>query len=531
MLSVVISATCHIVMNKRFLNCLCFLFGALLLVLSVCFALLYERHSCAGVRILSEREYARLSESLETDTYPFLLQNDLPAYIDSDTKTIYVSVDAKELSQPWHFSAVLSADHPEYRLFFAPDTYFGDMETAVRESHSFDLLVVHDGQFVAFPVIFTTLPVLQLTTTYYSEEDYRNHGTLTLRDPYALQNNGYSIALTQAQWHLRGGSSKGTYKPPYKITLNKQDTNENRNLSLLQLGEDDDWILNSMVRDDVKLREMVISNLWNSLQDAENSTLKMSKGEYVEVIIDGSYSGLYMLQRRIDNKYLGNEHSTDVIVKGNYYNTPSSVDTAFRIQFNPNNISSEEILGFLTPYFNAMSQQNAIDQLPNIDIENWIDVNAFISAFHLADNRRYKNMYYVLQQNSNQFTLKFIPWDVDMACGLSWDEPVGFIMDLDQMLKSKPYLRCEAYSLFSLDPTLKSRLAARWQYLRNTTLSFDNIQNAIYSCNYKLVQSGALLRDETKWGLHYDGKDSLDGLLSNLNLHLSRMDDCYQEFN
>lgn len=512
-------------MNKRKLSCVCFFFAALALILCISLLLQSEQHSCAGVRILSEGEYAGLSVSDDPFPVHLLMQNDHPATIDFDTYTVYVSINASELSQPQYFSSHLSFRLPEYRLCFSPDPYFSDMENAVKENHPFELLLVRGSQFTALSVVFTTLPVLELTTERYGEDDGRNYGTFTLRDPYALE-SGYSIADSQAEWHLRGGSTKIEEKPSYKISLKKQDFIENHHLDLVGLGEDDDWILNPLIMDDLKLREKVIGSLWNSLQEKEGSTLKMSEGEYVEVIMDRRYYGLCMLQRRIDNKYLGENHAADVILKGNAPAHFDSADAIYRIKFNPAGIPEEDICHSMTPYFYAKTSAALLDRIPNVNIGNWLDVNVFMSAFHLYDNAEYRNMIYLL---SNQ-ELQFIPWDVDISMGILWTESDGIIFDADQMINSDLCLIMEAPAFFSLDPTLKNRLATRWQQLRSTTLSLSSIQNTIYACHDLLSLSGALLRDQAKWGLRYEGKDTLDNLLSNLELHLERMDKLYQEF-
>jgi len=516
-------------MNKRKLSCVCFIFAALALIFCTSLLLQSEQHSCAGVRILTDAEYASLSASEEAFPVHLLMQNDQSASIDYDTHTVYVSINASELSRPQYFSSHLSFKLPEYRLYFAPDPNFFDIENAVKENHPFKLLLVRGNQFAALSVVFTTLPVLELTTEHYGESDGRNYGTFTLKDPYALE-SGYSIAASQAEWHLRGGSTKMEEKPSYKISLKKQDYIENHHLDLAGLGEDDDWILNPLVMDDLKLREKVIGSLWNSLQEKEGSTLKMSEGEYVEVIMDGCYYGLCMLQRRIDNKYLGENHANDVILKADAPEHPVSADAVFQIKFNPIEVSNEFIFDSITPYFYALSNTEPLDEIPPLNIVNWIDVNIFLSAFHLRDNSVYKNMVYLLHKQENGFVLELIPWDVDMAVGLAWTSPVGFVYDPDRMMNSDLRLRTEASAFFALDPTLKGRLAARWQQLRSTTLSFNSIRNTIYVCHDTLSQSGALLREQEKWGLRYEGEDTLDHLLSNLEGHLERTDELYQNF-
>ena len=45
-------------------------------------------------------------------------------------------------------------------------------------------------------------------------------------------------------------------------------------------------------------------DLWNTYLAQEEYNYKMSQGKYAEVVCNGQYCGLYLLQRRIDRKYL-----------------------------------------------------------------------------------------------------------------------------------------------------------------------------------------------------------------------------------
>ena len=58
-------------------------------------------------------------------------------------------------------------------------------------------------------------------------------------------------------------------------------------MDFLGLEADDDWILNSLVIDDTRLREKTVMDLWNNGAANEEYNYKMSTGKYVELINDG----------------------------------------------------------------------------------------------------------------------------------------------------------------------------------------------------------------------------------------------------
>ena len=88
------------------------------------------------------------------------------------------------------------------------------------------------------------------------------------------------------------------------------------NVDLLGLGSDDDYILNPMSMDDTFVKEKLIQELWSQLMKQADYNYQMTKGEYVELFINGAYQGLYLLQRRIDAKYLNLNRNQDILLKG-----------------------------------------------------------------------------------------------------------------------------------------------------------------------------------------------------------------------
>ena len=60
-----------------------------------------------------------------------------------------------------------------------------------------------------------------------------------------------------------------------------------------------------MALDDFKVKEQFAMKLWNRLAEQSPWDYPMSSGAYCEVVLNGHYQGLYLLQRRVDRKYLG----------------------------------------------------------------------------------------------------------------------------------------------------------------------------------------------------------------------------------
>ena len=55
-----------------------------------------------------------------------------------------------------------------------------------------------------------------------------------------------------------------------------------------------------------------------------------------------------------------------------------------------------------------------------VNISNMVDVNLLLNFLVAPDNVSYKNMFYVLDRQQNEYRMYYIPWDTDMSLGTIW---------------------------------------------------------------------------------------------------------------
>ena len=92
---------------------------------------------------------------------------------------------------------------------------------------------------------------------------------------------------------VRGSSSQYSQKKQYGFsTFLSDDVNKN-DVSLLGMPAEHDWILNAMVFDSALIRDYLSYNLSRMIGEYATRT------EYCEVVLNGSYRGLYLLQEKI----------------------------------------------------------------------------------------------------------------------------------------------------------------------------------------------------------------------------------------
>ncbi|RZJ67843.1 MAG: T9SS type A sorting domain-containing protein [Flavobacterium sp.] len=92
---------------------------------------------------------------------------------------------------------------------------------------------------------------------------------------------------------IRGSTSQSLDKKPYGLTTRLADNVSNNNVSLLGMPSENDWVLNSLAFDQSMLRDYLSYNLARLMGNYAPRT------QYCEVVINGDYKGLYMLQEKI----------------------------------------------------------------------------------------------------------------------------------------------------------------------------------------------------------------------------------------
>ena len=320
----------------------------------------------------------------------------------------------------------------------------------------------------------------------------------------------YKVTTSLVEWHVRGNSSKVYDKLSWKVNL-KKENGENKNVELLGLGSDDDWILNGMSMDDTNVKEKITQELWNQLAVSTKHNYKMTSSEYVELFINGAYQGLYLVQRRIDAKYLMIDKENDLLFKGINTWEAEHVYDAYEIISSPisNELSYKELEATLA--FKGKNQ---------INIDNFIDVSLLLQLISGYDNSGYKNMFYLLKREKNAYILSFVPWDTDLSLGVTW----GY--DYEGSV-SRIIQRYELDLIKDNNSDIDRYFSKRWKSLRTEFYSEENIYSILDATVQKLENSGAITRDENRWGVLHKGEDSLDNLRLYIKERLIFLDNYY----
>ena len=144
------------------------------------------------------------------------------------------------------------------------------------------MIITTDGgaAIIDNPRVLATMKII------YRGEGQRNYVSDQNTAAYLNYNGRIDI-------EIRGSSSQATDKKQYGFTTREADNVSTNNVSLLGMPEENDWIINGMVFDPARMRDYLCYTLSRQLGEYASRTA------YCELIINGQYMGLYLLEEKI----------------------------------------------------------------------------------------------------------------------------------------------------------------------------------------------------------------------------------------
>ena len=480
-------------MTKKIIFLVCSL---IVFVSTALFVTAEKRKFCMGVPRITKEELNSYTETTELDISQITFEGE-PVAIDWGNNSIYVSQSIENKGKASDFQGKLEAMDSNYQLFFLDD-----------------LLIIRSGAlYQKVNVVITTLPVMYLKIEgNYADDEGNNviQGRMTLWNSFAQGGTGYQTKTSSAQWHMRGNSTRIYPKMSWKLNLKESD-GQNRNEDLLGLGSDDDWILNPMSMDDTFVKEKLSQILWNQVAETVDYNDSMSEGQYIELVINGSYQGLYLLQRRVDAKFLKLDQTKDILLKGINTWEAETVADGYEIVWTPYDVNET---------YQAMEQVLKFQDGNGIHMKNFIDVSLFLQFLSGCDNYGYKNMFYALRKTGNAYEMSMVPWDTDLSLGVTWG--YDYEQSVHEMIE-----RQELDTLRKQVPDIDEKMAVRWHQLRKSIYSEENIFAIYEEVTEELLNSGALQRDFECWGLLHEGEDNWGNLQRFIKERLEILDEYY----
>jgi len=360
-----------------------------------------------------------------------------------------------------------------------------------------------------FTLYFSQTALINISTTSVIVDEPKVLANITVTD---ITNSPPITSYCGIEY--RGGISQSYPKKSYDIELWGDTTgNTTYKVSVLNMRNDDDWLLLSLYNEPLRLRNVINHKLWREMHSIyynsqEPSAVSGVKTEYAELAINNEYLGIYALTEQVDKKqlklkkyngsirgelYKGVNWNGSRITNLTSYNNNQRVWSGYKMKYPKESESTDwdNLYNFFDFVINS-SDSNFENNIANeFEIQNAIDYFIFLNFIRAPDNTG-KNTYIAKYKTNEPYY--YVPWDLDGTYGILWNGNRANIFD--DILTNGLYTRL----LNTNSNTFYQQASIRWNGLRNNVL--DNsiiISNISQTYNY-LLSNGIYDREILKWG-------------------------------
>ena len=404
-----------------------------------------------------------------------------------------------------------------------------------------------EGQLLAQTNLeFTFLPIVVLHTSPDCNGTDYTPGDFRVIDPSTTE---YDPVLSTT-FRYRGASAQNYQKKAFAVKL-KDAEGESLDHSYFGLREDNNWILDAMAVDKVRMRNRVSTDLWNAFSTRpyyageEPEMNPGTRGRFVEMILNGNYHGLYCMTEKLDRKQLKlkkikQEDGEPDKIRGVLYKSgqwsyevfmghesdsrvfPHRAPSAY-------NNNAMEWCGFEMDYPDLDDDEsidwgplyNAIDFVATssdtefaneyqqwFDMPVWRDYYLFLDVILATDNHG-KNMFlmnYNISDKDYGQLMTLAPWDLDGTWGRRWDgsnNTTAATSDFDGMVWQHEHGQLGLFHRLQqtagTQKAWEESLAERYADLRPTAFNPDSLKLRFTSYYDLMYESGAVRRETRRW--------------------------------
>lgn len=334
-----------------------------------------------------------------------------------------------------------------------------------------------DNIFVEKP----PLPLIKIDASEKIVDEYKVPATFLM-----ISTDGSSTEKLPIGIEFRGRTAVSFDKKAFNIEFADD-------IQLLDMRNDDDWLLNAEYVDRTLMRNRVSLDIFKDIWSPVHSEKAHGAidGRYVELVLNGRYNGLYFLGEKVDRKLLDLDESEGVIYKAvSHAGALSKTGHSGFEQVFPDN-ELWEPLDLFREFINESSDAEFKEKVSQfVDLDNAVDFYILMMITGACDNIT-KNYY--LARNSSSSPFFFVPWDMDGSFGRSWNgEPLENFWPEGM---NKLFTRLIATN----GGNYKKKLKSRWNLLKISTLSVKSLTERFDSYDKMLSESGALERNFDLW--------------------------------
>lgn len=358
-----------------------------------------------------------------------------------------------------------------------------------------------------YSLYLTTRPLILLQSNLPIQDEPKVLGDLILIEENHRMESKIGI-------EYRGQTSLVYDKKSLSIELWDNDNGDSkRKESLLGMRIDDDWIIDAMGNDPLRMRNPISLKIWHDkllhYHDQEGALGVDSR--FVEYFVNGSYQGIGGLMERVDRKLLQlKEYEGNI--RGELYKADDWTSVTLFSGVSPFDNSSEwwasqkykypdpdDVIDWspLYDFVDFVANSNDADFIDSIheklNLDNAIDYYIYLNLTQAYDNRG-KNLYTAKYDFDQPYF--FIPWDLDGSWGLFYDGTN--LTDPQEILSNNLFDR-----LIELNPEdYINRLKNRWLEVKNDEFNWNEIEEVFALEFNRNISEKLYEREWLKWPTH-----------------------------
>lgn len=368
-------------------------------------------------------------------------------------------------------------------------------------------------------LIVTGLPLMTIHTTEEIPNEPKVDCQIQLFDPKSRTDAGeeknLQIFECAAGIEQRGNGALRYPKKSYNFKLKDVGGNK-REAKLLGIRNDNSWILDAMYLDLSRMRNRVSFDLWNTFNkpyyvDERPKAMSGTRGEYIEMFINGKYAGIYSLSDRIDRKQLQIEQQGGFLYKSKHgtdatqligYTKPSNDDYYWNSAHieqeypgqedgTPNFNHMAEFIDFVSKSDNATFSAQFSERIAENSI---IDAFIYLNLLVAHDNMGWNSYWYFRDVNTSKKIVHCL-WDLDGTWGRNWcrekeDANQGWVLGNFRILHRIVNGDVEG---------LHQKIYDRWQELKSNQLQPEKFDAMVDYYAELQIATGARDREVARW--------------------------------
>ena len=396
-------------------------------------------------------------------------------------------------------------------LVFSDDYTYDWCSDAVKDGYGYQILTYTETEFFYTEVIFTGLPIVTIDT---------GNEPITALDTQAQIGMRFfegKMVDALGRVHVRGDRSV-TWKPKagYKIEFTRGGDSGKVLRSVEGLGDVENAILLPIAIDNTMMRDRLSWDLVSLAFDKEEGFGGLPC-RYVELFVNGSYEGVYLLLRPYDIGDEMRKEGAEAVYSDSLYRVsrlemaddrpilpdPTHPEIGFELFYAPDMTHPFDAM---KPYVDILTEEDdeafAKKVLRHIDLDSLLRYELIMQAGAMVDNAS-NNLYIWAHNENGTYRYRFAFWDMDLTWGM-------YAGDEGERWVELPI----ADRVIALDVGgAKTKIGEIWENLKARGFTGETVEMLIEQYVHELGDSGAFMRDSERWekGSFYpDGYEIVD---------------------